>query len=59
VFPLSWLLTGEGDGPSLIDEIPLTIDLLDLMEMRVLRTRFAQSGENWGRLKSGCAQDLH
>jgi transcriptional regulator with XRE-family HTH domain len=61
---LSWLLTGEGDGPEApIDEMPLTIDLLDLMaEMRVLRTQIAQSGEKLGQIEKrlrAALKDLH
>lgn len=50
---MSWLLTGEGEGPDAPeDDGPLTSDLLDLLaEMRALRSQMAQSGEKLGRLE--------
>jgi transcriptional regulator with XRE-family HTH domain len=50
---MSWLLTGEGDGPEAPDEENLmTSDLADLLvEMRALRGQIAQSGEKLGRLE--------
>ncbi len=50
---MSWLLTGEGDGPDAPDDgNPLTSDLVDLLaEMRALRGQIAQSGEKLGRLE--------
>lgn len=50
---MSWLLTGEGDGPDAPDESsPMTSDLVDLLaELRALRGQIAQSGEKLGRLE--------
>ena len=50
---LSWLLTGQGDGPEVPDDaVPMATDLTDLLaEMRVLRTQMAQSGEKLGQLE--------
>jgi len=50
---MSWLLTGEGDGPDAPDDdTPMTSDLIDLLaEMRALRGQIAQSGEKLGRLE--------
>lgn len=50
---LSWLLTGEGDGPvAPEDEFMMSDDVLDLLaEMRALRSQIAQSGERLGRLE--------
>lgn len=50
---MSWLLTGEGDGPDAPDDdTPMTSDLIDLLaEMRALRGNIAQSGEKLGRLE--------
>jgi len=50
---LSWLLTGDGDGPEAPeDAVVLSSDLVDLLaEMRALRTQIAQSGERLGRLE--------
>jgi transcriptional regulator with XRE-family HTH domain len=50
---MSWLLTGEGEGPDGPDsETTLTSDLVDLLaEMRALRGQILQSGEKLGRLE--------
>ncbi|KQB97257.1 XRE family transcriptional regulator [Loktanella sp. 1ANDIMAR09] len=50
---MSWLLTGEGEGPDAPDsETSLTSDLVDLLaEMRVLRGQMQQSSEKLGRLE--------
>jgi transcriptional regulator with XRE-family HTH domain len=50
---MSWLLTGEGEGPDAPDsETALTSDLVDLLaEMRVLRGQMQQSSEKLGRLE--------
>lgn len=50
---LSWLLTGEGEGPEAPGEDgPMAPDLLDLLaEIRVLRAQIAQSGEKLGQLE--------
>lgn len=50
---ITWLLTGEGEGPDAPDmEVTLTNDLLDMLaEMRVLRGQIAQSAEKLGRLE--------
>ena len=50
---MSWLLTGEGEGPDGPDsETALTSDLVDLLaEMRALRSNILQSGEKLGRLE--------
>lgn len=50
---LSWLLTGEGDGPEAPeDAVVVSNDLLDLLtEMRTLRTQIVLSGERLGRLE--------
>ena len=50
---MSWLLTGEGDGPDAPDEANvMTSDLIDLLaEMRALRGQIAQSAEKLGRLE--------
>lgn len=50
---LSWLLTGEGDGPDAPeDAVVVSNDLLDLLtEMRTLRTQIVLSGERLGRLE--------
>lgn len=50
---MSWLLTGEGDGPDAPEEdSQMTHDLVDLLaEMRALRGQIAQSGEKLGRLE--------
>ena len=50
---LSWLLTGEGEGPEAPnDDTPMSADLKDLMvEMRLLRTQILQSGEKLGQLE--------
>jgi len=50
---LSWLLTGQGEGPEAPDESePMSSDLLDLMaEMRLLRAQMIQSGEKMGQLE--------
>ncbi|MEM9787378.1 MAG: helix-turn-helix transcriptional regulator [Pseudomonadota bacterium] len=50
---LSWLLTGEGEGPDApSDDAPISGDLIDLLaEMRVLRAQIVQSGEKLGQLE--------
>ena len=50
---MSWLLTGEGDGPDAPDsENQLDSNLSDLLaEMRALRGQIAMSGEKLGRLE--------
>ncbi|MDX8347680.1 helix-turn-helix transcriptional regulator [Cognatiyoonia sp. IB215446] len=50
---LSWLLTGEGDGPEAPGEDgSVAADLLDLLaEIRGLRAQIAQSGEKLGQLE--------
>jgi transcriptional regulator with XRE-family HTH domain len=50
---MSWLLTGEGDGPDAPEEdSQMTHDLVDLLaEMRTLRGQIAQTGEKLGRLE--------
>lgn len=50
---LSWLLTGEGDGPEGPDEEkPLSADLSDLLtQMRTLRTEIKQKGDKLGQLE--------
>lgn len=50
---MSWLLTGEGDGPDAPGhETELSEDISDLLsEMRVLRSQIMQSGEKLGRLE--------
>ncbi len=50
---ISWLLTGEGDGPEGPDEEgQMTSDLADLLtEMRALRGQIIRSGEKLGRLE--------
>ncbi len=50
---LSWLLTGQGDGPDAPeDDAPMSSDVLDLLaEMRLLRAQMVQSGEKLGHLE--------
>ncbi|MEL6838718.1 MAG: helix-turn-helix transcriptional regulator [Pseudomonadota bacterium] len=50
---LSWLLTGEGEGPDApSDDAPISGDLIDLLaEMRVLRAQIVRSGEKLGQLE--------
>lgn len=50
---LSWLLTGQGDGPQApVDGEPMAADLVDLLaEMRGLRTQMAQSAEKLAQLE--------
>ncbi len=50
---MTWLLTGQGDGPDAPDDINvLSNDVLDMLaEMRSLRSQIAQSGEKLGRLE--------
>ncbi|WP_342068530.1 helix-turn-helix domain-containing protein [Yoonia algicola] len=50
---MSWLLTGEGEGPDAPDaETALTSDLVEMLaEMRVLRGQMLQTGEKLGRLE--------
>ena len=53
VVSLSWLLTGQGDGPDAPDGAePLSSDLIGLLaEMRLLRTQIAQSAAKLGQLE--------
>jgi transcriptional regulator with XRE-family HTH domain len=61
---LTWLLTGEGEGPEEpLEDAPVSTDMLALMaEMRVLRTQLLQSGEKLGqlekRLRAGLKEPL-
>lgn len=57
---LSWLLTGEGDGPEAPEDIqPLTSDLVDLLaEMRGLRTQIAMSAEKLAQLEKRLRANL-
>lgn len=50
---LSWLLTGQGEGPEEpTDDTPVSADLVDLMtEMRLLRAQMVRSGEKLGQLE--------
>ncbi len=50
---LSWLLTGEGEGPEAPEDVAVVSnDVLSLLaEMRALRIQIAQSGERLGRLE--------
>ena len=50
---MSWLLTGEGDGPEMTEESEaLPAGILDLLaEVRGLRNEILQSGEKLGRLE--------
>ena len=50
---MSWLLTGEGDGPDAPDDQnQLDSNIVDLLaEMRGLRAQIALSGEKLGRLE--------
>jgi len=50
---MSWLLTGEGDGPDAPDDdTPMGSDLIDLLaEMRALRGQIVHAGEKLGRLE--------
>ena len=50
---LSWLLTGQGEGPDAPDEsAPVSTNLLDLLaEMRLLRAQMLRSGEKLGQLE--------
>lgn len=50
---LSWLLTGEGEGPDAPDDQGvISHDLLAMLtEMRTLRSQIALSGERLGRLE--------
>lgn len=50
---LSWLLTGEGEGPDAPDEIArLPQDVSELLtEMRTLRAEMRQSVEKFGQLE--------
>jgi len=50
---MSWLLTGEGEGPDAPDDDnPMSSDLIDMLaEMRALRGQIARSGEKLGRLE--------
>lgn len=57
---LSWLLTGEGDGPDAPEDAqPLTSDLVDLLsEMRGLRTQIAMSAEKLAQLEKRLRANL-
>ena len=50
---ITWLLTGEGDGPAAPeDENFLEADVTELLsEMRALRSEIKQSGDKLGRLE--------
>lgn len=50
---MSWLLTGEGDGPDAPDEdLIVPADVLDMLaEIRAIRGQIAQSAEKLGRLE--------
>ena len=50
---LSWLLTGEGDGPEgPEDDAALPLNVFDLLaEIRVLRTEIRPQGDKRGRLE--------
>jgi len=50
---ITWLLTGEGDGPDAPDlDEAMTGDLIDLLaEMRALRVEIAASGDHLARLE--------
>ncbi|SFR34827.1 Helix-turn-helix [Yoonia tamlensis] len=50
---LSWLLTGEGEGPDAPEDThEISGDLLDLLaEMRLLQTQISQSAKKLGQLE--------
>lgn len=50
---LSWLLTGQGEGPDGPDEdAPMSADVADLLaELRALRAQMVRSGEKLGQLE--------
>lgn len=50
---ITWLLTGQGEGPEAPDlDDAMTDDLLDLLaEMRALRGQITASGDKLGRLE--------
>jgi transcriptional regulator with XRE-family HTH domain len=50
---LSWLLTGEGEGPDAPEEgTQISSDLIDLLaEMRLLRSQMSQSAKKLGQLE--------
>jgi transcriptional regulator with XRE-family HTH domain len=50
---ISWILTGEGEGPEAPDfEDSMTEDLQELLtEMRALRGQIAESGDKLARLE--------
>ena len=50
---LSWLLTGEGEGPENPEDGQIiSSDLVDLLaEMRLLRSQIAESGKKLGQLE--------
>ncbi|WP_342078620.1 helix-turn-helix domain-containing protein [Yoonia sp. SS1-5] len=50
---LSWLLTGEGEGPEApADDALMTNDVRDLLaELRLLRAQVTQTGERIGQLE--------
>ncbi len=50
---MSWLLTGEGEGPEAPEDLGgVNLDVLDLLaELRGLRSEVAQAGEKLARLE--------
>ncbi len=50
---MSWLLTGQGEGPDAPDDVnTLDSDVHDMLtELRALRGEIAQTGEKLGRLE--------
>ena len=57
---LSWLMTGQGDGPQGPDDAqPLTAEVTDLLtEMRALRAQIALSAEKLGQLEKRLRANL-
>lgn len=57
---LSWLLTGDGDGPDgPLDEIELSVDVTDvLVEIRTLKGELSHAAERLGRLEKKLRQKL-
>lgn len=54
---MKWLLTGEGDGPEILETEDSSAEIHDLMaEMRVLRTQMNQAAEQIGRLEKRLRQ---
>ncbi len=50
---LSWLLTGQGDGPEAPEDVtPISADLTEMLaEMRLLRTQMLAATERLGHLE--------